>query len=218
MNKTKMTVAEFLFQCNLRISNTINDGAIQEKVAPMGYTAEKMQEGNVLLESAKDSCQAFEKEHGDVDHAFADRNREKEAAHITYMQMVEIGKVALKNDTGAQSTLQLTGRRPTTWSGWIKQTRNFYHNLMENEPWMAAMAGFGMTEEKMQAGLEQVLRVEKFAEVIMREQGDAQNATQQRDAKLEELHEWVSDYEVIARLALTESPQLLEKLGIVVKA
>ena len=69
----------------------------------------------------------------------------------------------------------------------------------------------------MQEGLGMIKAVESYAEVIMREKGDAQNATKARDTKLDSLNEWINDYESIARIALSDKPQLMEKLGIVVK-
>jgi hypothetical protein len=43
----------------------------------------------------------------------------------------------------------------------------------------------------------------------------AQDATQARDAALDALDAWMSDFIAIARLALEERPQYMEKLGVV---
>ncbi len=48
-----------------------------------------------------------------------------------------------------------------------------------------------------------------------KERGDAQIATQARDAAMDALDQWVSDFIAIARLALEEEPQALEKMGVV---
>ena len=134
------------------------------------------------------------------------------------MVNVRIARIAFKNDVQATATLELNKRRATTVSGWLKQARAFYHALLSNETWKTAMAAFGITEEKLSSGLQLVEDVATTTEQVNKEKGDAQNATEQRDAKFEELHEWISDYEVIVRIALAGSPQLLEKLGIVVKS
>ncbi|WP_289054393.1 hypothetical protein [Carboxylicivirga marina] len=83
--------------------------------------------------------------------------------------------------------------------------------------WLSAYAQFGITQEMLEAGQAEILAVEAQDETIMREKGDAQNATMERDDSFEKLAEWVQDYETIARIALIDKPQLLEKLGIVVK-
>ena len=53
--------------------------------------------------------------------------------------------------------------------------------------------------------------------MILREKGDAQQATLIRDNKIDVLSEWVRDYETIAKIALMDQPQLLEKLGMIIK-
>ena len=217
MNKSKLTVPDFLHQCSLRINNSINDASILRAVSKFGYTSEKIETGKILLDSSLTLNETFNKEYGDVTQAFADRNSEKEKADDSYKKFLTIAQIALKNDYSAKTALQLSGRRATSFSGWLNQVRNFYNNLLNNEQWLASMLIFGITPEILNEGLSELNQVESYAEIIMREKGDAQNATAQRDHKLDELDEWVSDYEKIAEIALMDSPQLLEKLGIVVK-
>lgn len=218
MNKARMTVAEFLHQCRLRVVNSIEDATIRDAVQLLGYTPERLETGRVLLEDAASLSETFTKEYGDVEAAFAQRDAEKEKAHASYIKFFTVARIVFKDDKAAQTSLQLTGRKPASLSGWLKHTKSFYNNLLSKGEWVALMAGYNITQEALEQGLQQVLNVERYADVIMREKGDAQNATQQRDRKLEELAEWINDYESVARVALADSPQLLEKLGIIVKS
>lgn len=218
MNMSKLTVAEFLYQCRLRIKNSIEDQSIQSAVAPMGYTTERLETGDVLLDESEQLCDSFEKEHGEVAQAFANRNKEQEKADKTYRIHLAIAVIVFKNNNAAQAALLLAGRRASTLSGWIRQCNSFYNNLLSNPEWLAQMSTYNIDEEALKAAKQLVANVANFADVIMREKGEAQNATKLRDAKLELLAEWVNDYESIARLALADQPQLLEKLGIVVKS
>ena len=214
---SKMTVAEFLYQSGLRINNSMNDEAVLSAVSQFGYTPEKLETGKILLDESVASCEKFDKEHGDVSKAFDDRNGEKEKVSKLYRQYFTVAQIVFKNDPSAQVALELSGRRAGSLSGWIKQIRSFYKNLLANEGWITAMQEFGVTVERLNTGIDGLNRVENYAEVIMREKGDAQNATVERDKKIDELAEWVSDYEKIAEIALLDDPQLLEKLGIIVK-
>ena len=49
---------------------------------------------------------------------------------------------------------------------------------------------------------------------LVQEKGEAQAATKRRDAALDAMQDWLSDYLAIAKVALEEEPQLLEGLGV----
>lgn len=217
MNASKMNADEILFQSGLRINNSKSDPKVLNAVSPYGYVEEKFNEGETLLVNATTFVEKQKREYGEVDAAQAEYETARKNAHGDYMNMLAICKIAFKKDVKAITTLDLTGRRATTLSGWLKQTRGFYRAILDNEKWKVKLAGFGQTEEKLLAQLAAVDGVAAASENKKREMGDAQNATQLRDEKIEELVEWVSDYEVIARIALADRPQLLEKLGIVMK-
>jgi hypothetical protein len=217
MNTSDMTIEEILFQSGLRINNSLGDQKILNAVTPLGYGPEKLTEGQSLLNEATVLVETQKREYGEVDAAQQVFDDQRTNAHKVYMAVLAISKIAFKGDVQAISTLDLTGRRASTFSGWLNQTRSFYRAILANEAWKTELAKYGQTEEMLTAELAMIDAVATASENKKKEMGDAQNATQERDEKLEELAEWVSDYEVIARIALADKPQLLEKLGIVVK-
>ncbi|MEZ5106029.1 MAG: hypothetical protein R2757_16135 [Draconibacterium sp.] len=217
MNASRMNADEILFQAGVRINNSLSDPKVLNAVSPFGYTEVKFNEGETLLSEATTLVETQKREYGELDAAQTAFEDERKAAHGNYMDMLAICKIAFKNDVKAISTLDLTGRRASTFSGWLNQTRSFYRALLANDAWKTALTTYGQTEEVLNAHLAAIDTVTAASETKKKEMGDAQNATQERDMKLEELVEWVSDYEVIARIALADKPQLLEKLGIVVK-
>ena len=217
MNFSKMTIDEILYESGLRINNSLSDSKILDAVSQMGYSESKLNEGAALLNEAKTIVANQRKEYGEVDEAQDRYESERKAANDDYMDTIRICRVAFKDDVKAITTLELNGRRARTISGWLEQTTSFYRSLLSNDEWKAALANFGQTEEKLTARLNAIEQVALASETVKKEMGDAQNATRERDMKLEELAEWVNDYEVIARIALADKPQLLEKIGIVVK-
>ena len=217
MNASQMNVDEILFQSGLRINNSLGDQKILNAVTPLGYGPEKLTEGQSLLNEATVLVETQKREYGEVDAAQQVFDNQRTNAHKVYMAVLAISKIAFKGDVQAISTLDLTGRRASTFSGWLNQTRSFYRAILANEAWKTELAKYGQTEAMLTGELAMIDAVATASENKKKEMGDAQNATQERDEKIEELAEWVTDYEVIARIALADKPQLLEKLGIVVK-
>ena len=94
------------------------------------------------------------------------------------------------------------------------QSTQFYKNALASKAILKDLAEFGITEQKLKAGLKEVEAIEAANLAQEKEKGEAQAATQKRDAALDELQDWLSDYLAIAKIALEEEPQLLEGLGV----
>ena len=217
MNFSKMTIDELLLKAGLIINNSKNDQEILDLVSPFGYNAEKLSNGGVLFSSVNTLVANQKKEYGEANQAQDNYEQKKDIADKSYIIHLKVARIAFKNNVQAQFTLELNGRRASTISGWIQQTRNFYNSILANEDWKAGMASFGQTEDIMSKGLAGTEEISSLYEIVKKENGEAQNATNERDKKIEELVDWLSDYVEIAKIALENKPQLLEKLGIVVK-
>ncbi len=57
-----------------------------------------------------------------------------------------------------------------------------------------------------------------YDESGIREKGEAQEATRLRNEKLDALDDYCTDLQTLAEIALEEQPQLMEKLGILVRS
>lgn len=80
------------------------------------------------------------------------------------------------------------------------------------------MAEFGYPEEKLKQEYEMVKRVVEKNLQQKKEKGESEQATRIRDQKLDQLADFVSDLRGIAKVALADTPDYLEKLGILARS
>lgn len=214
---TYATIDQQLATAELALTNARTDGDLAGPLAEFGYDAERLAAGWALYEAAASAQQTFTQEYGEQYAASDALATAKEAAQTTYMRYIKVARIALKEKRGATATLALDGPRKRSLAGWLAQARQFYANAQADTAVLAALGQFGVTGEKLAAGQAQVDEVEALAAAQKKETGEAQQATQARDAALEALDAWMSDFVAIARIALEENPQWLEKLGVLAR-
>lgn len=141
-------------------------------------------------------------------------NKSFELAGKEYMKHLKLARVALEGNRGIEVKLGLKGPREKATGKWLVQGRQFYENALADALILGKLSSYGVTLENLQAGLALVNEVERLYRSRERERGEAQDSTVLHDELFEKLDSWYSDFVKVARIALEERPQLIEKLGI----
>ncbi len=208
------TLAEKLLSAQVAIDNAISNVEIKALLAVYGYDETRLAEGKALLDATNQLQQIQQKEYGDQYEATNALTAARTLANNDYMRFIKIARIALKNELAIAQKLDLNGNRKKSLSGWIAQANQFYLNALSDTTVLTKMAGYGITQEKLEAGKALIEDIELKNASQEKEKGEAQQATKDRDKSADDLFEWVADFIVIARIALEEKPQLLEILGI----
>jgi hypothetical protein len=208
------TIDNFFNRAQVAIDNALQLPKIQSYLQEYGYTPEKLQQGKSLYETAFNLQQQQRREYGEQIAATETFNQLWQTAQASYMKCVKIARIAFKNNPGIATELDLNGIRKRTISGWLLQAQQFYNNALSNGEILAALAEYGINEEKLKTCLAETEAVAQANLAQEKEKGEAQNATQVRDKAIDELDAWLSDFIAIAKIALEAEPQLLESLGI----
>ena len=87
-----------------------------------------------------------------------------------------------------------------------------------DENLISEMGKFGYTVEKLKAENELVSEASRKSQSQQKETGEAQLATQDRDLKVKELDKRLSDFRAVAKIAFSDKPQQLEKIGILARS
>jgi hypothetical protein len=212
--KNQTIDSKLLFAQNA-INNAQSNPEIKASMAEFGFDDAKMQEGLALYNHAAALQIKQVKEYGEQFAATDALTLAKASANKEYMTHVKIARIALKGARGLAESLQISGKRKETLSGWLKQAKAFYGNALNTPEVMEGMARFGISQDKLEEGQTLVADVEAKLNSQLKEKGEAQTATQARDEAFDAMQEWMSDFIGIARIALEAQSQYLEMLGIV---
>lgn len=214
-NPTK-SIAQRLLEAEVAINNTLGNAAILDAVAAFGYDQAKLQAAYTLHQEALALNETQAREYGEQYEATQAVQQAWDEAGRAYSAALKIARIAFRNNQAARNALGLSGVRKQSLSGWLDQARRFYNNLLRSPDFIAAMTPYSYDQTKLEAEAAMVQTVATASEAQDKERGEAQEATQVRDAKLDELDQWLADYKAIAHIALADSPQQLEQLGWVV--
>jgi hypothetical protein len=213
MGKPKYGIDERLMAAQVAIDNTLNDEGVLDAVSVFGYDREKLIAARKLHDEARELVSKQKVEYGEQYEATETVRAAWDEANAAYMRALKVARIALRGNTKADAALGLSGKRKQSITGWIGQATNFYLNLLGDAGLIAALANFGYDRAKLEAEQASVQVVVEANAVQEKEKGEAQEATRLRDARLDELDQWLSDFKAIAQLAMDEHPQWLEKLG-----
>jgi hypothetical protein len=209
------TIDSHLLFAQNAIANAINQPLLRPYLDEYGYTEAKLKLGEDLYKKSSDAQQRQKKEYGEQFEATFELEEAKTRADKIYMKYLKVARIALGNDPGPVNALQLLGRRACSFSGWINQAKAFYANAIRDPRVMETLAEYNITKAKLVRGQELLLECKVKYNTKLKEKGEAQTATRQRDEAFDALDEWIYDFVAIARIALEENPQYLEILGIV---
>jgi len=75
------------------------------------------------------------------------------------------------------------------------------------------LARLNVTPAELESTISLIAELELTRAEYLREKGESQDATKTKDKTFGELDEWMSEFYTVGKIALEDSPQLLESLG-----
>lgn len=213
-----LSVDEKIYWHRILIRNGMNDSVISSKMACYSYTEENMKQASLMHQEVEEANRQNHFKYGDY-NKFKDKlKKAKKAFHKDYITDLEFARIALADQPGILDRIAASGRRQKALAAYLSEAKWFYRSLTDEETLIHAMAVYGYTREIILQRLAGIENLYLLMEQIAKASGEAQHMTQVRNRKLRELDRWASKYKKVARLAFRDSPQYLEKLGIVVKS
>ena len=212
MSTISTSLSNFFAEATTLLTNAREHPDISAALDSFGYDAVALAEGQAFLNTARGLHDAQIKEYGEQHAATQALVNASKAADKVYAAHRRLAKIAFKSDAQRKTDLHLNERKPEAFNPWYEQVRHFYLALLADTAAQTQLARYKVTPEAIQAVQAQVEQVFALKNAQEREKGEAQEATQQRDAAIAALDEWLADFRVVARIALEDTPQLLEAL------
>lgn len=219
MTNSYRSIDALLSSAQLAIAAAQTNAEIQAALVLFGYPPEEIQRGRSLYETALSAQQQRHREYAEQIGASASLNDLRDALDNLYRRHLKLARIACKNDPVAISKLGLQGKRKRTFSGWLGHVQQFYTALSKepaNSSLLQELSRYSITPEAIEDAQTQIETVLAASVAREKEKGEAQQATQDRDAALDALQAWMSDLFAVAQIALEARPQLLEAMGRIV--
>jgi len=127
-------------------------------------------------------------------------------------------KAVFLKDPVTADKLAITGAKPRNYINWMETMKKFYSVATSDIDIQTKLARLKVSVKELKQAQKKISEIEKARAEYLREEGESQDATKQKDAAFKKLEDWMREFWAVARIALEDRPQLLESLGKVVRS
>lgn len=212
MHYSKLPFESFVSKVDDVLGQSLTDQNLVSTLSSFGYGLTEMEKGRRLLEDLKMTDQEQEAARQRRVELNKQRNQLQRDLQRRYMRWIKLGRVVFDDNRMARETLGLDGPREKHFDAWYRQVYMFCRNLLAEERWMQAMNGFGAKRKDIETILDDLEKLEELNTRFEHAKEISKKMTQKKREQLMQLQDWLSDYLKIAKLALEEKPELLNKL------
>lgn len=217
MSKNKFSQEKILQDTGILLDNLKNQPTIAQKMSAFKYDDDKIEEGKMLWNKAKELYELTKAESAESTTTHADYTAKLEVLREAYQLDRQKVKTLYKGKNEVLKTLVVDKAEARAYTLWISEVERFYKALEEQTELLKEL-------EVMQMSLPEVKKQQvKVQEVIaayityIREKGESQDATKKKDEAFRNLIEWARTCYAVAKIALKDDKQLLESLAKLVK-
>ena len=211
------TIGNQLKRSKLAIQNTIKSPAILTLVAAKGYTLGVMNQGLVVYQDAETSVALASGTAGDQGLASEDAETAWKAVRGAYQDLAKIARAMFLRRTEVLSLLGLNKPMPGAAGDFTLAFKKLFNTGAYTPEVTAKFLAKGYDDSKYSLCRSLFSSWETAASLHKAAAGDAEDAAEDQEKKLKAMVDWVAEYFKIARVALKDRPQLLEKIGVVVR-
>lgn len=208
-------LAEQIRACRTLIDNSLNHQGIRTALTDFGYPLQNIDKGKALFEKFMMLHGLQSDQYGAKLNATDTVLSDLQLLKTTYQEHRTLARLAFNEDRGLQNALKLNTRTPKERAAFVDQVANFYNKIIHHQ---AGLKRYGVTKAELEQAQAMVNALIQSQQQQSQKMGEAQSATQQRNQALKDLQRWVKGYKAILQVALEDDPQLLEVVGILVKA
>jgi len=213
----KMNDIEVLSDCELILANGIRVEQIATALALYGYDSVKMSEGEGLFAYAKDRFNAQRDSKNDLSRTVQQCNQSWKELETVYRKVRKLAKVVFETQPELMGRLALTGKVPLVYVPFMAIVETLVDGLKADKNLMSQLAKFQITQSTLNDIEHRVLLTKERRTEYLQAKSISERLTKEKQAAIDALFRWCAEYIKFARIALTEKPQMLEALGIVVK-
>ena len=212
MHFSKLPFDVFMTKVAALIGDSLSNPDIVTAVSRFGYDKRRIRVGERVL---KDTEKIVGKQNLAQERKI-DKHEERrtlmEGVKKKYMKILQIARIAFDKDNIARKALQMDGARETSLDLWINQVSVFSNHLLNESNWLGVLKNYGINRKELNDLLIDVEKLRSTAMLCEKSKTEAKKLTEQKQYKIKELQDWVSDYLKIAKIALEDNPELYKKL------
>lgn len=210
---TSLPLADLVSRARTAFTNARADAEAAPALASYGYTDAALDALLDLTEDVEARMATQAREYGEQYAATSAAAAARADLEALYTRHRMGARIRHKRGTDAYRALGLDGTLPQRGDAVLAQADTFYR-LLEQDTALAATLAPMLDAAAIAGGRAAVEAVKAANATQAKETGDAQRATTHRDDAANRLRAAYSDFVATARLALSEMPQVRERLGL----